>query len=130
MTYREVAKLAGDFRRTEGITAKQDIIRRVVAEDGEDGLELLAKLVGKPKKYLAWYGGLEKWRRDRSRRRRGKKPISVTDREAAEIAAVASYNGEIKFGKRNTSSFSRLNGKGRPGRKLVLYDCDDQGDDA
>lgn len=87
MTYFQLEALAREFMLTPFASRKQEIIQKIVKEDGEDGLALLANLTGYTKRYLAWYGQLTRARRARSRARRGKDPSLAWPRVRAEEAA-------------------------------------------
>lgn|GEM_PF-3688441 len=97
MTFSQLEELARKWLRTYA-SEKQKIIRMVYAADGEDGLAVLARLLGLDARYLAWYGQLAAWRRARARTRRGKDASAafpkVSAREARELAEkVCGYRG-------------------------------------
>ncbi|MGB9860590.1 MAG: hypothetical protein ACPLQP_11715 [Moorellaceae bacterium] len=117
MTFSQVEELARKWARTYA-TDRQNIIRQVYATDGEDGLEVLARLLGLDARYLAWYAQLLAWRRARSRTRRGKDASTVFPRircrEAAELAwALCGYHGgERRYAKRDASKLGQTEGCG------------------
>lgn len=118
MTFSQIKELARQFTISTYASVKQSIIRQVYAADGEDGLEVLARLLGLDARYLAWYGQLAVWRRARSRTRRGKDASTVfprvSAREAAELAwALCGYHaGEKRYAKRDASKLGQTEGCG------------------
>lgn len=107
LTFKEIEEYARKFILSKDISEKQGIIRKIVSIDGEDGLSVLARLV-KPflplnerygikatARYLAWYGGLEQWRKKRNRKRRGRKYILPSQTKECQLEIQKLINKEL-----------------------------------
>jgi len=120
VTYSELEKLAQEFMSCPFATRKQNILRRIYREDGEDALEVFSQLTGLSVAYIKYYGQLNLWQKARNRTRRGKDARvvfpRVTPSEAREIArSMAGGKGVDLYGRSGQ-------GRQKKARRLQHYD--------
>ncbi|WP_072870867.1 hypothetical protein [Desulfofundulus thermosubterraneus] len=97
LTYKEVEKYAYQFAVSQGINEKKTIIRTVFLHSRMDGLTTFARLVmhilpdearrgtHQAIEYLKWLGDIDRWKKQRNRARRKRKPLPSTVQEQQYI---------------------------------------------
>ena len=127
LTTKQVERIAWYFKNSQCPTEQKDAVRTAFILAGTEGVQALARMVGRNYKKLVKIGELGQLRRERNRYRRGRGPRPTAQDDGAEVAE-AMARGKIGDecqklrGRRDTNAKTiKRVGRKQSGLKRLFY---------